>query len=151
MQAYAWKSASYIRANANQAGQMCEQLAATKGLTPKNLVDANRPEDAPLHDEFEWRDDIAAEKYRESQARHIILSLVLVPEQKEIQPVRAFFSVTGSGYESTELILRTPDKKEALLQQATRELQAFRRKYAALIQMAEVIEAIDTLLAKETV
>ena len=72
---YEFKPCSYIKASAQVAGEMCEQLSKTGGLTPKRLVDANRAEDAPLHGEFEWNDTVAAEAYREGQAAHINLCL----------------------------------------------------------------------------
>ena len=44
---YGWKTASYIKADANIAGKQCEELEKTVGLTAKNLLDANRDESAP--------------------------------------------------------------------------------------------------------
>lgn len=91
---YEFKPCSYIKASAQVAGEMCEQLAKTGGLTPKRLVDANRPEDAPLHSEFEWDDAVVAEAYREGQAAHIIRSIVIKPEVAEETPMRAFVRAT---------------------------------------------------------
>lgn len=65
---YEWKEAAQIKADAQKAGEMLENLEKTVGLTPKNLVEASRDESAPLHNEFEWNDTKAAEKYRETQA-----------------------------------------------------------------------------------
>lgn len=45
------------------------------GLTPPIVVEEARAKDHPLHDYFEWRDGIAAEKYREDQARALIRSV----------------------------------------------------------------------------
>ena len=73
---YQWKAGAVVKASAEDAGAQCEALSRAGKLTPAALVDLNRPEDAPLHNAFEWRDDVAAEKYRESQARYIILSLI---------------------------------------------------------------------------
>ena len=62
---YEFKKGSRINVDANIAGAMCEQLENSIGLTPKNLLDANRDEKAPLHNCFEWDDTEAAERYRE--------------------------------------------------------------------------------------
>lgn len=43
---YEWKEAAQIKADAQKAGEMLENLEKTVGLTPKNLVEANRWEDS---------------------------------------------------------------------------------------------------------
>lgn len=148
MAAYEWHSAARIKADANAAGKQFEELAETKGLTAETLLEANRPEGAPLHSEFEWDDTTAAEEYRKSQARYLIRSLMIIREGENTQPVRAVFCVSDGGYEPTEKILRAPEKKDLLLKQVARELQQIRNKYAELVQLAEVINAIDEFLAR---
>lgn len=143
---YQWKSASYIKADAQQAGQVCEQLERSGGLTAKRLLDASRPVDAPLHGEFEWNDTEAAEKYRESQARHIISCLTVVAEE---QPVtRAFLNIraAGSSYESVQAIVQQEDKYAALLAQCKKDLQAFLQKYNQIRELAPIAEAAKTVI-----
>lgn len=41
-------------------------------VTPKMVVDLARDPNHPLHAHFEWRNDIAAQKFREEQARELI-------------------------------------------------------------------------------
>ena len=142
---YQWKKASYIKADANIAGQMCEQLERTVGLTAKNLLNANRPESAPLHNEFEWDDSKAAEQYREQQARHIINCLCVQPEEVDQEPVRAFFAISKPSYESISVILQSTEKHTSLLDLALRELKAFQAKYSTLSQLEPVFEAIKTV------
>lgn len=140
---YQWKKASYIKADANVAGQMCEQLEQTVGLTAKSLLDANRPKEAPLHGEFEWDDSKAAEQYREQQARHIINCLCVKPERSDQEPVRAFFTISQPSYESISVILQSAEKHSSLLDLALKELNAFKAKYNTLTQLEPVFEAID--------
>lgn len=66
---YEWKEAAQIKADAQKAGEMLENLEKTVGITPKNLVEANRDESAPLHNEFEWNDTKAAEKIPRNTSR----------------------------------------------------------------------------------
>lgn len=140
---YKFKSGSHIKADPQLAGAMLERLEAENNLTAKALVDANRPEDAPLHNEFEWNDSIAAEAYRENQARHIINCIEIVREEKE--PVRAFFSISRaeSEYHHVDAIMKEEDKRQALLKQALSELVSFERKYRQLEELAAVFAAID--------
>lgn len=148
---YKWKTYNY-KTSAAVAGSVCEELDRTVGLTPENLVDASRPEDAPLHQEFEWNDELAAEEYRKTQARLLISNLSIVIEEQKLEPVRAFFSLQSgfrknSGlYESTITILGDDLKREKLLETAKKELEAFKKKYEMLSELANVFEAINLVV-----
>lgn len=149
---YQWKSVSRIRADANEAGAMFEHLEATVGLTPQNLLEANRAEGTPLHNEFEWDDNVAAEAYRITQARYMIQMLCIKPEENEESntPIRAFFKTEEkSGYESLSVIMRHEDKCAAMLRRALKELEAFKRKYAVLEELVPVFDAIEAIVKEE--
>lgn len=142
---YEFKKGSYISGDAQAAGEMCEKLAAEGRLTAEQFVEENRPEGAPMHGAFDWDNDIAADKWRLHQARHIIASLEIRVEEKP--PVRAFFNITRSEptYSHIESILQRPDETELLLKTALAELTAFRKKYANLKELAGVFAAIDEI------
>lgn len=145
---FKWKAGARISADAQVAGVMCSEMEKAGTLTAENLVDANRPETAPLHKEFEWNDTEAAEKWRVHQARHIINSIVVVTEEdKKDSVVRCFFKVEQqtANYESIATIVRNEDKYKSLLETAMRELVAFERKYATLQELAPVFKAIEEL------
>lgn len=147
MTIYRWKSGARSPVSAQVAGEVCAELERDGNLTPPALVDASRPEDAPLHAAFEWDDAIAAERYRETQARYIIRSVEVVTHGSK-EPVRAFVSVTtgrSEPYTTIEHIMARSDSRALLLEQAHRELNVFRRKYGQLSELAEVFEAIDGL------
>lgn len=152
---YSWKSMSMIKADADAAAELMNDLAAEGDLTPTRLVDESRPEDAVLHDEFDWDDEIAADKWREAQAGHIIRSLIIKPEKEDStprEPVRAFFRV-GTGqedksYQPTSLILHREEMRQSLLEQAKSELLAFQRKFSTLSETEELMNAINEFLNK---
>lgn len=132
---YQWINNAHIKSDANVAGAMFEQLENTIGLTPQNLLDANRAEDAPMHNDFEWNDSVAAEEYRLTQARYMIRMLVFKPETEEVDatPQRAYFKVSSDdGYENLSVIIKNEDMYNALMKQAQKELSAFRNKYKML-------------------
>jgi hypothetical protein len=141
---YQWKSGSRIKANPEEAGKQFEELAETVGLTAETVLDANRPEDAPLHGEFEWRDDIAAEEWRKQQARHLINCICYTVENQDSNAqVRAFFTTPETnGYESLEAIVTVENKYNSLLVKALQELSAFERKYSTLKELKPVFDAI---------
>lgn len=143
---YKWKDAARLKTDAQTAGEICEKLEKNGGLTAKRLVDESRPEDAPLHKEFEWNDATAAEAYREEQARYIIRSLIVQPEETKNEVVRAFFpTAEHKVFESLPVILSDAKKTNALIDVALRELKAFELKYSTLSQLAPVFEAIKAI------
>ena len=59
---YVWAEGFQHKTDASVVAKVTTELEAKNMLTAHNLVDVSRPEDAPLHGEFEWNDEIAAEK-----------------------------------------------------------------------------------------
>jgi hypothetical protein len=127
-----------------------EHLHNTIGLTPRTLLDANIMPDAPLHNEFDWCDVSAAEKYRLQQASHIIRSIsVQKTDGEDKSTVRAFFKVydNEATYRSITAIFEDSQSREALLSRAIRELKAFKNKYEALCELSSVFDCIDAVEA----
>lgn len=147
MAIYKWKSGSRVGADAQKVGEVCERLERKGNLTPKALVDASRRKNAALHNLFEWDDEIAAEKYRETQASYLIRSIEIVATSTS-EPVRAFVSVTANvetterTYINVERALSTNGTREEVLAIALAELKAFERKYSNLEELASVLAAI---------
>lgn len=135
------------------AGKVFEELQNSEtGLTAKSLVDASRDESAPLHNEFEWDDTIAAEKYREEQATCMIRHLVIV--RTDIEEVRRVndraFVFTGSqktGYVPLKEALVNKQWRENLLKSAHRDMQYFVNKYERLEELANVIVQMKQILS----
>lgn len=92
---YAWKNertAAFYHATAEQAHEAFEEIRQRDGkLTPAAVVDSARPEESVLHEDFEWRDDVAAEKYRQGQARQMVGAVRIIREERP--PVRAYVNV----------------------------------------------------------
>lgn len=141
--------------DAQIAGEECSRVASTIGLTAENLLNENRAEGTPLHNYFEWRDDVAAEKYRLTQSKDIIRSIVLVRQSDNDTrpPVRQFIAIRKSPSEREfvpiETVLKKPDYTEQMFEQAKRDLLAFRTKYVNLRDYAElsgVFASIDNFL-----
>ena len=152
--AYRWGDHSQRKVSAEVAGKVMEELAANEGLTAQNLVNVSRPENAPLHQCFEWKDDVAAEHYREWQARQLIGSIEIVREDvsgDDDHPVtiRAFHALRTEeteGYEHIEVILSDEEKKNRLMQLAKRDMGIFKDKYSELKRLSKVFSAMDEIL-----
>lgn len=145
MTEYAWVQGSKMSGDPNVVGEVCARLEREGRLSASELVNESRAEDSPLHGMFEWDDAIAAEKYREVQASKIIRSIVVKVENAPM-PFKAFSSVAPKEYVSTQNALSKSDTRAILLKSAKRELEAFRRKYSVLEELAEVFTAIDAVV-----
>jgi hypothetical protein len=66
--------------DAQTAGSELDRIRRRDGtIRPAAVVDEARPEEAPLHPAFEWRDPVAAEQWREHQASTLIKVVRVVP------------------------------------------------------------------------
>lgn len=150
---FAWKSGYPTRGlDAQMVGEELEAIRERHGgITAEVVVDEARPEDAPLHPAFEWDDKIAAEEYRKEQARNLIRAVVIRrPEAEERVPIRAFVTVREEAgntvYTSTVAALSDEELRRQVLERALRELNAWRRRYDDLAELAEVLAAADRAL-----
>lgn len=141
-----WAPGSRHTVSAEIAGKVFDELSAKDALTPQNLVDVSRPEEAPLHKEFEWNDTIAAEEYRKEQARCLIRHLTIVPADNT-PPVRMFFKVAPneSKYEPVHVILKNEDKTMALYKQALSEFRSFKWKFQTILKNIKAAGLVATL------
>lgn len=147
---YQWKTGARVKTAPEVAAAVMNDLAERNQLNAEMLVNVSRPEDAPLHQEFEWDDPIAAEEWRKQQARCLIHSLVLQEDDEDTEPVRVFFKIheASPNYEPTQVILQSPESTEALRNMALKELIAFKNKYAAIIRKINGEKEVNSLQMK---
>lgn len=147
-----------VKSSADQINSVLSPMAASGTLTAKNLVDVSRPADAPLHKEFVWDDSKAAELYREEQARYVISAVCITAineSGEQSPPTRAYVVVPpepeeddghANTYTHINVVLQSSSMTDRYLNDALKQLEAFRRKYASIKQFSNVISAIDQLL-----
>ena len=154
-----------IKTNPQVVGEYCYQLEQEKGgkLTPKELVEAARDVDSPLHNEFEWNDTKAAQKYREWQARYIIssieLEIVNVPQEPTVvdleiteqkhSAVKFYHSLDndGTGYENVFAISNDEEKTKKLFENCKKDIGIFMEKYDTLRgTLPKLFEAMDEVI-----
>lgn len=118
-------------------------------VTPQEIVDKARNDRTELHKAFEWRDDVAAEKYRVYQARQLCINLIIRREEvtADTPPTRFFYKASGNrGYQKSEYIYRNDDEHAALLARANNELLAWKRRYAGIEELSEIFDTIEKLV-----
>ncbi|SNT19418.1 hypothetical protein [Sphingopyxis indica] len=147
---YQWKPGSVHRIDPQAAGEEMERIRVRQNgrLEAVDVVRESRDPEAPLHDEFEWDDAKAADAHRVTQAMAMIRHItVLTPKRSgEDAPIRAFVSVvrdTDRSYTSTAHALSDAELRQQVLDQAWRELEAWRNRHAELTELAEIFATID--------
>ena len=149
---YAYKFPGMYSAPAQSVGEMLEELSnSPDGLTPQSLVDANRAEGTLLHDAFEWRDDVAAEKYRQVQAQAIIRNIVIIEHttnEEDETTVRGYVVTPGgdSRYVTLQSALTNDSYRAKLLEDAKRNSKCFLAKYRKLRELTSVNDAMERFL-----
>lgn len=138
---YRWKVPGIMPVDAQTAGNELQRIYDRDGvIEPETVVEESENPSAPLHSCFEWDDEKAAHKYRITQAQNIIRAIVVVDEAKQPE-TRAFVNVQRE-YHPVSVVVRNPEKREILLQNALNELRWFERKYNTLQELSAVFSAI---------
>jgi hypothetical protein len=147
--------------SASLAYKVIEQNRKENGgnIDLDRLVEHSKPKDAPLHNAFDWNDKEIGHKWRRQQARYIVRNIEVV-DDKLPTPYRAYESVTVDTiepeskqqsnprhvYRSTAEIMRSESGRAQLLQNAIRDIYAFKKKYAMLSELSILIQTMDGTL-----
>lgn len=146
---YKWKESRSYAVPAQTVGTELERIREKHAgrLDADMVVHYAKSSNHPLHDLFEWDDNVAAQAYRVDQARQVIRSIeVVVEETPKAKPVRAFVSVVKDrerGYTSIRDAMTDAQLRAQVVTQALAELEAWRKRYAELVELAGVFAAID--------
>lgn len=140
-----WKIEGLYKADANIVAKEISELGDS--VSCEMIVEKARNEDTELHKCFEWRDDIAAEKYRLTQAQNVLRCLVITRAEPDKEPVktnlRVFHNTNYHQYKSIDMAVRCQSEYERLLNTALGELKAFKEKYHMLSELEEILALID--------
>jgi len=150
---------------------IAEVLAISKKnhgtLTPELILGEAQKKSNPLHAFFCWDDTEAAREYRKIQAAMLIRRIkvtITTNDDRQIR-VRAFVNVVepkpkdedpkdleGHGvnarqrgiYVSLDTACKVDDYRSQMILQCKRDIEAFRVKYSALSEVAEIITAMES-------
>lgn len=136
---------------AQVVGEHFEKIEKKFGeVNRENVLESARPKKSPIHELFEWDDSVAAEQYRLTQAGLLITNLDVEIEEADKEPtvVRAFMNISESTkgtFINVNSAFQNGDTREIVLKRALQELQAFKKKYFELSELADVFATISTL------
>jgi hypothetical protein len=153
---YKFASGFQVRGDPQVIGDRLEMIRVKRGgrLTAQDVLADGTRKTSPLHDHFEWRDSVAAERYRLSQAGYLIRAVVVAADSdgEPFTPVRAFVAVSDDDTENgpqrfTHICQAMRDEAtcEDVISRAKADLDAWRARYAALRAFADVFAAIDAM------
>ena len=138
-------------ANRRQLTEALREIAAAHDgrLIAEDVVDAARDPDSPLHDHFEWDDEKAGDAFRLIQAGMLIRRIKVHVMRDDgdgaakMMTVRSLVSLpearaNRAGYESIDTVLGDKRKREELLAQALKDMEALQRRYDNLTELSEV-------------
>lgn len=128
--------------DANKIGRFIEKNFPN-GLKPKQLVDAARPKNSPIHKYFEWDDSIAAEKYRQRQASKLIACLVVNIDDTEVRGYHSVRLSTGKRYVSFEDASASEDLWDQVIQSALKEIKIWQSKYSTYQELKPIFKGIE--------
>lgn len=116
--------------DAQTAGSELDRIRQRDGtLRPATVVNDARPEDAPLHPAFEWRDPVAAEQWREHQASRLIKVVRVVPSAPQadrVASVRAVTQATAPVVERYDPVAREVQEAVGMVVETKRKIEALK-------------------------
>lgn len=157
---YAYTQGFYSPVDPNIAAVELLRIKQENGgyIEPQVVVDAARPDDAPLHPALEWHDPTAAEEWRKVQARNLTHSIRIIREDlPERPPERLFVNIqatptTPRAYYAVEDATKDPVLRAKMIETCWRELQAITARYRELIQAAgepRLLQVTDIISQRE--
>lgn len=161
---YKWKETfAYKKADVQKVTDELSVLGNNN--SPVEIVDfAQKHRRSELHKCFEWDDSIAGYKYRLEQARTMVSSIILIPDEKENEEIefeivgcRAFENVKDKngkqGYMHISAIVQEDDLYDQVISSISKTIFEMKEKiknYAHLKDSAKIIfyklEDIETII-----
>lgn len=156
MARYKYKSGRSFPVPAQVVGERLEQIRGNNpgdDISPAEVVEDARNPESPLHDVFDWNDETAAKKQREHRARQLLAATIVVTIQViggRPEPVEQFAFVSvgrsvpgGARYVTTARAMNDAEMRDRVVSDAIAGLQAWRRRFGHISELAEIVEAID--------
>jgi hypothetical protein len=151
------RSGFRIPIKAEVVGQRIENLKRRGGgrVTPAEVVEDARPEDAPLHTCFTWDDSEAARLHREEEARYLIRSYEIRivsddPNEPHVSHIGNVCVMTDDherAYVSPVVAMNNEELREQIVMEAERMLRGVVNRYKHIPHLADYLqEAIDRIV-----
>lgn len=153
MPRYIWKDGRSYGGDVQAIGERLTELASSGLTATEDVVEDARDSSSPLHECFEWRDDVAGHKYRMIQARTLVRAIqVQITESSPPEPilVHTVDEVLGPRYATPQQLRERPDLLGTAQRMAVASVRTARARVAELRRIADTAaaEEADALLAR---
>ena len=137
-----------------EAGELLEIEQAEGGIRTESVLLRAEDPNSALHKHFQWDDGLAGREYRLNQARRLIGKIKITVKTRK---TNAFYNVSVevddkkvSLYHSYEVVAKSKNLTEQVLEQAVKEQKYWRNKYKDLTECMSIFdaEAWNELLSK---
>lgn len=150
---YQWKAGFRAKGDPEIVGRELEAIQEEHGsIAPELVVDKAKDKASPLHGYFEWNNTTAANLYRVDQARYLIRAIAVKIERDDDDPIvtRAFVEMkqeeAAGSYVSIAVVSQDEEMRKALVEQAMHDIAVFRQKYAVLVEVFGLLDALQVKL-----
>lgn len=140
---YAEAGSRFSNKDAVKIGPVLFEMSEHGGVTPRDVVDAARSTNSPLHSYFEWNDEKAADLFRLEQGRNMLRSInVRYIESGQPKTARAFQVVKHGAYEdqprqyrSLQVLYGDSAFAASMMDAALDDLSSWKKKYQPYTEM----------------
>ena len=121
-------------------------------LTPDLVVTDARDPESPLHADFEWEDSVAAERYRQAQARQLLASVEVLIRVNKVKVATVAYvrdpdkAPREQGYSSVAELREDKERAKAALQYELRRIAALLERARRLALALGLAKEVDSLL-----
>ena len=157
---YTWRNGFPIRADATAFAKQLQALQQNDGtIDIVDVLEANRLEGAPLHDDIEWDDKEAAQKFRLSVVRDAMGALRVIPvdlvREEPLSPVRAVLPTritNDAGTANTYSFVVTMQAQAEVefsvkvRQEALTQIRRMAQRFAAMPGCEDIAEQLHSIV-----
>lgn len=145
---YARPNTQFTDEDAAIIGAYLDEMFPEHNYTPKEIVDLAEDPESPIHEYFEWDNTRAAALYRLQQARKLIGCVVEIVGSTNIPKAVSVVVRTEGGekkrtYMDTKKAMETPSAWQQVLQEALRQIKAWRERYARFKELEGIFNEVD--------
>jgi hypothetical protein len=136
---------------AEVAGAELVRLAAGRGLDGlpvREVVEAAKREDSPIHDVFEWDDKQAGEAHRFEQARALVRNVLVIVRHADADPTshKVFVNLRdGGGYRRVVEVKKDDEAYARLVALALADLRSAKARLADVRGLGDVVRQIAAI------
>lgn len=139
------------KVSADIAGEELLRIAGDRGidgLSSREIVEAAREKESPIHRAFEWDNKTAGEQYRLQQARDLIGALRILVTYDDREPIlhRVFVNLEdGQGYRSSIAVEKNAETRSRLLGLVISDLRQAERRLTELRGFSGIVKEIAAI------